>query len=363
MSRRLWCILAISAVVVASMMAIARPGGSGNHESLAHMITAEPGVPAFHAEIDADTTNNGGPCKSVDTSANVQIGVAHDIAVCLTDAMAPVQPPDPNANGVAKFSFQVIYNPALNSCVDKACSKASPCTEDDMPDANEGSTLGQGVPTVPDLGGGWSCNVFGQSEPSCTGGVATISCGSSNGPFPPTGPSVSFPLFVVTFTAIGGGVDSMSLANVSTYDQPGNALGSCNPVLFMEPELPCFGADVDKIGNPPPATSTPTATRTATPTATPCPDGICPPTPRAWTKTPTPAPTGTPTPTEPGGPPPPPPPPPPPSGGTMPQVVPPATGSGPDGIPWASTAVWLLAAAGAVSASLGGLYLRRAGHR
>jgi hypothetical protein len=52
-----------------------------------------------------------------------------------------------------------------------------------------------------------------------------------------------------------------------------------------------------------------------------------------------------------------------PTGGQLPQVVPPGTGSGPDGIAWASTAVWLLAAAGAVSVSLGGLYLRRARRR
>jgi hypothetical protein len=320
-------------------------------------------VPAFHAEIDADPWDGSGPCGDVDDAATVSVGAKHDIAVCLTSAMAPA-----GGNGVAKFSFDVLYDPALNSCVDKDCGKAQPCTEDDMPDLNEGTTLGQGVPTNPDIGGGWSCNGFGFGEPACAGGVATIACGSLNGPFPPTGPGVSFALAAVTFTATHSGIDHMTLANVSIYDQPGISLGSCNPwnEVGGDPELTCFGATVTKTGGQPPApTNTPTATGTATATATPCPGGICPtstPTPKAWTKTPTPPPTGTPeAPTT--EPPAPPPPPPPPTGGQLPQVVPPATGSGPDGIPWASTAVWLLAAAGAVSVSLGGVCLRRAGHR
>ena len=353
-----WISLAFLAVIL-TVVATSVPrfsGGRSSERAYAHIFTVTPGVSAPHAEIDADAWNDGGPCNPVDTHADVDVGDTNDIAVCITSP----------GTAVAKFKFDVLYNPNLNSCVDKNCGNAMPCTEDDMPDLNEGTTLGQGVPTNPDIGGGWTCNGFGFSEPSCTGGKATISCGSLNGPFAPTGPSVSFPLAAVSFTATGGGLDSMSLAKVATYDHSGNPLGSCNPVLFEEPELPCFGADVDKIGNPPPATSTPTATPTATATATRCPDGICPtstPTRKAWTKTPTPVPTGTPTPAEPAGPAAPPPPPPPPTGAQLPQVVPPATGSGPDGIPWASTAVWLLAAAGAVSASLGGLYLRRAGHR
>jgi len=354
-----WISLAFLAVIL-TVVATSVPrfsGGGSSERAYAHIITATPEGPnVFHAEIDVVTTNDGGPCKSIDASADVAVGAKHDIAVCLTSP----------GTAMASFQFEVLYNPDLNSCVDKDCAKTQPCTEDDMPDLNEGASLGQGSKTSPYIGGGWDCSGFGKTEPSCAGGLATISCGSLAGPFPPTGPSVSFPIFAVTFTAIAGGTDNLSLANVATYDSGFAPLGSCNPTLFGEPTLTCFGATVGKTGTPPAYTATPTATRTATPTATRCPNDICPtstPMPKAWTKTPTPTPTGTPTPAEPGGPPPPPPPPPPPSGGTMPQVVPPATGSGPDGIPWASTAVWLLAAAGAVSASLGGLYLRRAGHR
>jgi hypothetical protein len=369
-----WISLAFLAfILAAAVMTVPRLGGGPSGEPAhADVITATLGGSGPYAAIDADVTNGmchtaTGTDDSIDATANVTVGDTHDIAVCFGNFPAPIQPPDPNHNGVAVISMSVHYNANLNSCVDKACGMASPCTEDDMPDLNEGTTLGQGSPTSPDMGGGWSCNASGFTEPSCAGGVATLDCGTLSGPFPPTGPGIAFPFFVVTFHAEAGGVDVLSLSNGAVNDHTSASLGSCNPPGQGEPVLPCIGAEVNKEGEPPAPTATPTATATATATATPCPEGGCPtgtPTPKAWTKTPTPPPTGTPAPAEPSGPSePPPPPPPPPSGGTMPQVVPPATGSGPDGIPWASTAVWLLAAAGAVSVSLGGVCLRRAGHR
>jgi len=204
----------------------------------------------------------------VDTTADVAIGVSHDIAVCLTSAMAPTQPtvtppPDPNANGVAGFSLDVIYDAELNSCVDKNCNRARPCTQDDMPDLNEGTTLGQGVPTSPDVGGGLDCSITGYTEPSCTGGVAHIECICIGlyGPYPPTGPGIAFPIFVVTFTADAVGVDNLALANVIIIDR-NYVLGSCNPVYPYGPEMPCFGATVNVLE----------ATPTPTPTATPTPD-------------------------------------------------------------------------------------------
>ncbi len=42
MSRWIWGLLAISAVIAAVVLAIARPGGSGSHESLAHIYHATP---------------------------------------------------------------------------------------------------------------------------------------------------------------------------------------------------------------------------------------------------------------------------------------------------------------------------------
>ena len=415
MSRWFLGLLAISAVVVAVMLALARPGGSGNHESFAHQITTTPGAPAFHAEIDADAWN-GAPCNPVDTSAEVDIGDTNDVAVCLTSAMAPTPSP---SNGVSKFQFDLTYHPALNECPEVNCDFPNTKCLDDNPDANEGTTLGQGVPTVPDLGGGWDCSVLNSTQPVCGGSpetaelcqnatdddgdgfvndgcpaselpetgaqcadavdanedgyadavndgcpvaavtVATasetacndaadddydgfvndgcpavtlpetgaqcadavdanedgapdkindgcpavakafIACASSNGPFPPTGPSVSFPIFTVSLKALAVGVDSLTLQNAATYDKPGNALGSCNPVLFGEPAMPCFGADIFKGVTPtntPAATPTitPTPTITNTPTITPTPTITNTPT---ITPTPTNTPTITPTPT------------------------------------------------------------------
>jgi hypothetical protein len=377
--------LALPAVVVAVVLALAQPGGSGNHESFAHQITATPGVPAFHAEIDADAWNGTSPCNPVDDTATVSVGATNDIAVCLTSGMVPVQPtktpgPDPNANGMRVFRFDLTYHPALNECPEVNCDFSNPVDKclDDNPDANEGATLGQGAPTVPDLGGGWFCDAFGLMQPTCGGSpetacgdsvdddgdgfvddgcpaselpetgsqcadavdaeedgyadavndgcpvaavtVATASesgaqcdnntdddhdvfgyydnfvndgcpavnlpetgaqcadavdanedgapdkvndgcpavakawivCGSLNGPFPPTGPSVSFPIFTVSLKALAVGVDNMTLQNGMTYDVPGYALGSCNPVQFGEPELPCFGADIFKGVTPAP---------------------------------------------------------------------------------------------------------------
>jgi hypothetical protein len=312
------------------------------------------GVFAF--AIDANPWNDANPCASIDASNTVSVGASHQVAVCT------VNEPTKQAGGadnVEAFEFVLTYDPLLNQCKqpDYDCSVADPTEKcrDDNPDINAGSTLGTGhVPTTPNLGTGWDCSGGVGAQPTCSGGQAQAKCSSTAGPYTSGGLS-PFPLAIVSFTAIAGGTDTMvTQDNVWSGYETGEA----------DPPPASGSAEVDKSGTPPPATSTPTATGTATPTATPCPDGICPtstPTPKAWTKTPTPEPTGTPTPAEPGEPPPPAPPPP--TGEQMPQVVPPGTGSGPDSIPWASTAVWLLAAAGAVSASLGGLCLRRAGHR
>ena len=364
-----WASLAFLAVILAAVvMTVPRLGGGPSGEpAYAHVITATPGVSAFHAELDLDPWNGDAPCdpEAMDTTASVGVGAPHEVAVCITSA--------PYA--VSLIQFELRYDDTLNQCVNEDCTSGT-CL-DDNPDANVGSTLGSGVPTNPNLGSGWDCTGFIQSQPLCdsdtgTGaghGAAKLDCGSLNGPFTaPTG-DVGFPLAVVTFTTIAGGtVDNLSLASVATYTKSGidNApMGSCNPTLLGEPTLLCFGATVDKSGNPPP-TNTPTATATATPNCGRAGQPTCTPpraTPKAWTKTPTPEPTGTPEAPTTEPPPAAPPPAPPPTGGQLPQVVPPGTGSGPDGVPWASTAVWLMAAAGAVSISLGGLLLRRAGHR
>jgi hypothetical protein len=307
-------------------------------------------VGTFAFAIDANPWNDDYPCDSIDAANSVNVGDDHQVAVCTVNEpeTAPGVKDDVNA-----FSFHLTYNPLLNQCKTNPSCPGEPAGKclDDNPDANAGSTLGTGhSPTSPDLGTGWDCSGLGTTQPTCSGGAATLNCLSVNGPYTSGGLS-PFPLAVVMFHVLAGGTD--------TIDTTGTVWGG---VETGEGFPVSVSAAVEKVGQAPAPTATQTATPTATATATPCPGGVCPPTPRAWTKTPTPMPTETPKPAEPSGPAAPPPPPPP-TGEQLPQVVPPATGSGPDGTPWAGTAVWLLAAAGAVSVSLGGLYFRRARHR
>ena len=175
MSRWTWGLLAISAVIAAVVLAIARPGGSGSHESLAHIYTpaAEPGPPIFHASIDAVPGNGTSPCNPVDAAAAVPLG-SHQVAVCIESA--------PSSLGA--FSFTVNFDTALNSCTDVDCT-AGDCL-DDNPDANDGTTLGSGVPTSPDLGGAWDCNIMDLAQPTCAhggAGHAWMSCWSLTGPY------------------------------------------------------------------------------------------------------------------------------------------------------------------------------------
>jgi len=348
-------VLVVGAAILAVGLVGARLMQTGPQE-LAH-------AQGFVFAIDADPWGNGNnPCDVIDATNTVSVGADHQVAVCV------VNPPEKSVgvpDDVSAFTFYLTYDPLLNQCkTNPACPEGS-CL-DDNPDANAGSTLGSGhVPTSPSLGTGWDCNIMDVAEPTCADGKATLNCLSMSGPFT-SGGLDPFPLAIVSFHAIGGGTDTLHTADneLEANNWTGAVTGEADPPPESAP------ADVTKSGSTPLPTATQTATATATATATPCPDGICPtntPTPKAWTKTPTPEPTGTPTPEGDGGDGgdggEPPPPPPPPTSEQMPQVVPPGTGSGPDGISWASTAVWLLAAAGAVSVSLGGLCFRRARHR
>jgi hypothetical protein len=345
MKYRQWFFVALSPLLlVVALVGVRSFGGSGG------VASAHTGTGSAHLEIDMN--GDGGWCTDIDTTAIHAAGVPYEVAICLSeDTDAPPQ----------AFNVELLYDDTLNSCTDKA--NVSPM-DDDNPDANSGVTT-----WGTSLGTGWDCsgslpalNPVCDKDPTHTGpgkGLAFITCASTAGPWTlPIGETVSAPIAVVTLHASSPGVDNLDLANVAVYVPYG-----------LDP-LNTFGATDTKTGGTQP-TPTVTPTRTTVPTATstpscggveqdPCPTSTV--TPRAWTKTPTPEPTGTPTPTEPA-PPPPPPPPPPPSGGTMPQVVPPGTGTGSGSVDWTISLMWTLAGAGALSVFLGGLYLRRARNR
>ena len=355
-SRLLWGAVALLAVILAVVLVPAGPGGPVPDQALAHIITpmGTPGDALVHLEIDADATNGDGPCNPVDATA--EVGGMHKVAVCLTSSSV-----SPTA-----FNVEVHYDSNLNLCTVRNLGGMA---FDDNPDANLGTTSW----TTPNLGTGCDCASGTEAPPTCDSppgeGVtpapgektAYISCVCSTATLP-VGAGVSSPLAVVTFNALGvTGTDNLAFGVGAVYGAAG--------LILRCPGASCIGATDEKTGG---ATRVPTSTPTASPTATstpwcgglrqtPCPTST--PTPKAWTKTPTPTLTGTPVPTEPGGGPPPPPPPPPPTGGQLPEVVPPATGTGSGGVDWTTSLMWTLAGAGAFSVFLGGLCLRRARNR
>ena len=166
------------------------------------------------------------------------------------------------------FQFELAYDHALNEC--------KPSTDtalDGNPDANLGAaTFGGSQPvTVNGLGIGWNCSPGGIFPPTCSNlsNNAFIACVSPGGTAElPVGQGVSEPIAVVTFAAVAGGVDNLTLASVDVEDPD------------VQTYISCFGSDEDigeciggtdiKIGSPPPPTATQTPTASPTPTRVIC---------------------------------------------------------------------------------------------
>ena len=240
MSRLLWGAVALLAVILAVVLVPAGPGGPAPDQALAHIITptGTPGPSLFHVEIDADAHNGDGPCDPVDQVAKV--GGTHEVAVCITNA----------PQHVGAFRFSLVYDDILNEVPELPC--ADGVCLDDNPDANSGATLGTGLPTSPDLGGGWDCNLDGVGEPwgdidpgiGAGHGVARIACRSDSGAWTSPVAVDPWPLAVITFNQLGYSVDTLTLRDVVVEDTLGAELGSCNPTGLVE--VPCYGASQDK---------------------------------------------------------------------------------------------------------------------
>ena len=219
-------------------------------------------APPFQFAIDANPWNNANPCASIDASNSVDVGDDHQVAVCTVNE--PRDAGGVNPDNVNVFGFTLTYNPLLNQCKTDPDCPAPPAGKclDDNPDANAGSTLGSGVPTSPDLGTGWDCSCAGLTQPTCGGGTAVVNCLSTEGPYTSGGLS-PFPLAIVSFTAIGEGVDTIiATAGLTGVWWEGVMTRGAGPTPGS------VSAEVHNEGTPPP----PTATQTATATATPTPD-------------------------------------------------------------------------------------------
>jgi len=350
MSRWLLILLALSAVAVAVVLAAARPGALSRPGTFAQPVAAvadaEPSAtPAPWAYIDKIKNGNGW-CDPdhIDSTTTEYVGSSHQLALCI----------DNLPGAVHSFTAAISYDGALDECIDEQCQPVTFGAQgtvetclDDNPDANAGVTTWPA--DVEGLGTGWTCSpvqvspyqaeYFLNSEPICTlpllampvssERTAWIHCEGS-GDYELGGNGDWGALAVLTLNVIGAGTDYVSISDLQVSGA--DYIFECsdadlNADSIIPVDMPCQGAtDIKRERH----RSTPEPSPTST--ATPEPPTVTPP-------------------------PPPPPPTATPSGGVGPQIVGPATGSGPtdSGTPWA---VWL--AAGIAGAAAGGLYLRRA---
>jgi hypothetical protein len=353
MSRWLLTLLALSAVTVAVVLAVARPGALSRPGTFAQPVAAiadaEPSATPW-AYIDK-LENGDGWCDPdhIDSTTTEYVGGSHQLAICV----------DNLPGAVHSFTAAISYDGALDQCIDKEChildslraqgTIVEACL-DDNPDANAGETTWP--PDSEGLGTGWTCSPLPgdqyqaqyllSSEPICTLPLLAMPAPSKNtawihcegsGDYQFGGEGEWGALAVLDLNVIGAGTDNVSISDLEvsggeyTLTCPLAAAPNGDSLTTI-PSMPCQGAtDIKREQEHHRSKPTPTP---APPTATPVPPTVPPPPP---------PPTATP------------------SGGVGPEIVAPATGSGPSdsGAPWA---VWLAIAVAGPAAAAGGFYLR-----
>jgi hypothetical protein len=337
MLRWAWGLVALSAAVVAVVLALAWPDGLGGRSSQAGEIEFP------FAYIDKNIYNGEGPCDGDywDDVTTETVGSTHKLAVCIADLPA----------AVGGFELGIRYDDELDECEDVPCALDAGTCLDDNPDANAGmTTWGDG------LGEGWSCGV--QIEPRCDGdegtgpqhGLAEIWCLGplEGGSFTLGDDEPRGALAVLTLDVVASGTDEVVIDYLWVYTETvdsaliawcggddANGVPAVAPAgLPGAPEMECYGAE--DIKKPPPRRKTPTLTVTATPTEVPP------------TETPPPPPPPPPTATPFGGP-------------AAVGISPPPTGTGPSGgsFPWTLMASLLAGTAGAAAVAGGVLRFAR----
>jgi len=216
------------------------PGSSLDYAAFAHNYDYNGDTTNdFHAEIDK-IADGDTFCEPVQDASIEAVGFPHQLAVCVTDAPAPI----------GAFSVSILYNrdengdvidPPLDTCTDIANAGTA---LDDNPDANAGTN------TWPNslgdtLGGSWDCSNFGLAYPECefggTDGLAKIACLSLTGPWDlGDDPAEDGALAVLNLFAALPGTDNVSLQDVVIGDFTGAEIGSCNPDISFP--IPCEGA-------------------------------------------------------------------------------------------------------------------------
>jgi hypothetical protein len=349
MSRWLLTPLTLSAVALAVVLAIARPGALSRHGTFAQSVAAVPATATPWAYIDK-IDNGAGWCdpNNIDTTSTEYVGDSHQFALCVGNLTL--------GHPVRSFQATVGYDGALDECIDEVCQPPAlgaltvqldqGCV-DDNPDANAGNTKwGDG------LGDDWDCFfrfTAGSSlgfpvgqDPTCNvpeNGSSQLSAGiNCHGRDSYTlGDNETWgALAVINMNVIAAGVDNVDIQALQVFTESVDPIIACPPVGLQADvnadsviERPCQGATDFK--QPPERHRRPTSTPTPEPTATPKPPTVTPPPP----------PTATP------------------SGGAGPVIVAPTTGSGPtdSDAPWA---LWLAAGVAGAALAAGGFYIRYA---
>jgi len=349
MARWLLTLLALSAVAVAVVLAIARPGALSRPGTFAQPVAAvadaEP-ITAPWAYIDK-IENGDGWCdpNHIDTTTTEYVGDSHQLAICI----------DNLPGAVHSFTAAISYDGALDQCIDDPCYvlgglRAQGTVEtclDDNPDANAGDTTWPA--DVEGLGTGWTCSPVQvsqyqaqyllSSEPICTLPLQAMPVSSEETAWIHCQGSGDYELgkdgdwgalAVLTLNVIGAGTDNVSISDLQVSGE-GYIFECSDADLNADSiiDMPCQGAtDIKREQERHRSTPEPSPTSTATPE----PPTVTPPPPPA---TPTP------------------------SGGAGPAIVAPTTGSGPTGS-GDSWPLWLAAGIAGAAAAAGGLYLRRA---
>ena len=156
----------------------------------------------------------------IDAAATVTIGQSLNVGVCLT-----------NTTGIPVSAFQ--YNISYDDRIVRAGELPDMSTGlDDNPDANAGSTTFTSGTYTSALGTGWNCSDFvapvGDADGVVLNGAGMAysgSCASYSGP----NTLISGPLGVVSFSAVGPGVATLSVEAAAVTDDNLVQIGSCNP--------------------------------------------------------------------------------------------------------------------------------------
>jgi hypothetical protein len=236
------------------------------------VAAAAAGVPPASAgggaaiRLDFNIENDGGPCRSIDASADIGVGQTLRVGVCLEN---------PGTVPIAAFQFRIDYNDTIVRAPERPDVGDG---LDDNPDMNAGQTTF----STPHLGGGWDCHAGVQAYPkgdadgipgNGTGEVFSGGCGSVAGPVT----MIRGPLGVIEFVGVAAGSTRLTFRDTGVVDDTLAEVGTCAPAIEIAME--CVGGEIRVTGETPTETPEGQPTPTIVVEITQCvgPEGSCTP--------------------------------------------------------------------------------------